>query len=258
MSVQSDKFRTKKLDQSPYLFHFTSGTVEEAKANLNSILKEKKLRARSKDYICFTASPITQVGSFFDTKVIRTGQPMYQPYGIGFSRDILIKQYGAKNVAYGDATDEALMAHIGMGWRFLKLDVDVYDYEYLREWRTHGNVLDFSGFPKDHIIVIAPTDDSLLDFVTREYCVLSWDIDEQTGQKFDDYVEQWDRAWKGVSLEQIKNQNLLNDYQVSGSTADQRIGDDMFYEVTEQMMRKTKEINEMIAKSWEEFMNGTK
>ena len=69
-------------------------------------------------------------------------------------------------------------------------------------------------------------------------------------------MEQWDRAWKGVSLEQIKNQNLLNDYQVSGSTAGQKIGDDMFYEVTEQMRRKVKAINNMIAKSWEEFMNG--
>ena len=62
--------------------------------------------------------------------------------------------------------------------------------------------------------------------MTREYYVLSWDIDEQTGQKFDSYVEQWDRVWKGVSLEQIKNQNLLNDYQVSGSSAEQKIGGD--------------------------------
>lgn len=258
MSLGSDKFRTKKLDQSPYLFHFTTGTAEMAKSILKQILEEKRLRARAKDYICFTASPITQVGEFFQTKVNRTGQPMYQPYGIGFSRDILIKNYGAKNVIYGDDADSVAMVKEGMDWRFLKLDVDEYDYEYLREWRIQGSEFDFSTFPKEHIIVIAPTEDSLLDFVTREYCVLSWDIDEQTGQKFDDYVEQWDRAWKGVSLEQIKNQNLLNDYQVSGSTASQKIGDDMFDAVTEQMMRKTKEINAMIAKNWEEFMNGTK
>ena len=258
MSAGSDKFRTKKLDQSPYLFHFASGTVEEAKAILKSILEEKRLRSNTKDYICFTASPITQVGDFFQTKINRTGQPMYQPYGIGFSRDILIRTFGAKNVVYGDSVDEALMTQIGMDWRFLKLDVDNYDFEYLREWRIKGSVFDFSSFPKEHIIVIAPTEDSLLDFVTHEYCVLSWDIDEQTGQKFDDWVEQWDRAWKGVSLEQIMNQNLLNDYQVSGCTANQIIGDDMFYEVSEQMSRKTKELNEAIAKSWEEFMNGSK
>lgn len=156
-------------------------------------------------------------------------------------------------MVYGDSNDEFLMSQIGMDWRFLKLDVDEYDFEYLREWRTPGKELDFSSFPQENIIVIAPTDDSLLDFVTREYCVLSWDIDEQTGQKFDDYVEQWDRVWKGVSLEQIKNQNLLNDYQVSGSTAEQKIGDDMFDAVTERMNRKTKELNELIAESWKKF-----
>lgn len=256
MSIGSDKFRTKKLDQSPYLFHFTSGTDGEAKDKLKSILSEKKLRARTNDYICFTASPITQVGDFFKTKVNRTGQPMYQPYGIGFSRDYLIKHCGVKNVIYGDDEDAKIMHDNGLGWRFLKLDVETYDFEYLREWRIPGKEFDFSGFPKEHIIIIAPTDDSLLDFVTREYCVLSWDIDEQTGQKFDDYIEQWDRAWKGVSLEQVKNQNLFNDYQVSGSTIDQKIGDDMFNEVTEKMNRKTREINELIAKSWQEFIGG--
>ena len=179
---------------------------------------------------------------------------MYQPYGIGFLRDLLIKHYGAKNVIYGDDADGALMARAGLDWRFLKLDVDTYDYEYLREWRIQGSEFDFSSFPKEHIIIISPTENSLLDFDTHEYCVLSWDIDEQTGQKFDDYVEKWDRAWKGVSLEQIKNQNLLNDYQVSGSTAEQKIGDDMFDAVTEQLMRKTNEINAMIAKSWKEVL----
>ena len=50
------------------------------------------------------------------------------------------------------------------------------DYEYLREWRVPGKEFDFSGFPREHIIVIAPTEDSLLDFVTREYYVSSWDM----------------------------------------------------------------------------------
>ena len=135
MSTKSDKFRTKKLDQSPYLFHFTSGTEEEAKDKLKSILLDKKLQARRDEFICFTASPITQVGGFFQTKVNRTGQPMYQPYGIGFSRDILIRNYGAKNVIYGDDADGKIMEDNGLGWRFLKLDVDTCDFEYLREWR---------------------------------------------------------------------------------------------------------------------------
>lgn len=144
------------------------------------------------------------------------------------------------------------MSVCGMNWRFMKLDVVNYDFEWLREWRIKGKEFDFSEFPKEHIIVIAPTDDKLLDFVTRDYCVQSWDYDEQTGEKFDDWVEMYDRCWKGTSLESIRKKNLLDDYQVSGSTLSQRIGDDMFEEVAEQMSRKTKELNEAIAKCWEE------
>jgi len=43
-----------------------------------------------------------------------------------------------------------------------------------------------------------------------------------------------------------------DNYQVSGSTVTRIIGTDMFEEVTEQMSRKTKELNELIAKSWED------
>ena len=257
MSIGSDKFRTKKRDQSPYLFHFISGKEYEAAEILKTILQEKCLRSRKDEYICFTASPITQVGEFFETLVNRTGQPMYQPYGIGFSRDILIRGYGAKNVIYGDEADEKTMANCGLSWRFLKLNVDSYDYEWLREWRVPGKEFDFSNFPKEHIIVIAPTDDKLLDFVTREYCVQSWDYDENTGEKFDDWLEMYDRSWKGLSLESIRNQNFINDYQVSGSTISQIIGADMFNEVSEQMDRKVKELNEAIAKSWEDMFGNT-
>lgn len=254
MSISSDKFRTKKRDQSPYLFHFTSGNEYEAAEILKTILQEKKLKSKKNDYICFTASPITQVGEFFETLVNRTGQPMYQPYGIGFSRDILISKYGAKNVIYGDEADEKAVAKSGLCWRFLKLDVDSYDFEWLREWRVPGKDFDFSEFPKEHIIVIAPTDDKLLDFVTRDYYVQTWDYDENTGKKFDDWVEMYDRSWKGLSLESIRDQNFVDDYQVSGSTITQIIGADMFEEVSEQMSRKTKELNEAIAKSWEDML----
>lgn len=262
MAAVSDKFRSSKRDQSPYLFHFTSGSEIEAKETLKTILEEKRLRSLTKDYICFTASPITQLGQFFETTVKKTGRPMYQPYGIGFSRDILIRDYGAKNVIYGDKEDATKLMACGMDWRFLELSIDDYDYEWLREWRIKGNEFDFSSFPKEHIIVIAPTDDSLIDFVTRDYCVQSWDYDESTGEKFEDWVEMYDRSWKGTSLEFIRDRNLLNDYQVSGSTLCQQIGGDMFNEVSEQMSRKADELNKLIAKSWEEsfgqFMDDNK
>ena len=40
MSAGSDKFRTKKLDQSPYLFHFASGTEYEAKNDIGFVSRK--------------------------------------------------------------------------------------------------------------------------------------------------------------------------------------------------------------------------
>ena len=59
MGTLDNKFRRVKPDQSPYLFHFTKGTPEEAKNAMYSIIEHKKLISKSQDYICFTASPIT-------------------------------------------------------------------------------------------------------------------------------------------------------------------------------------------------------
>lgn len=252
MASICDKFRKTKLDQSPYLFHFTSG--EDCKSILKTILKEQRLISNNKDYICFTASPITQVGEFFNTLVNATGQPMYQPYGIGFSRNILIREYGAKNVIYGDADDEETIEKCGMGWRFLKLDVDRYDFEWLREWRLSGSEFNFSKFPKEHMIVIVPTDDEILDFVTKEYYVQYSGYDATTGKQFEDLFEKFERIYKGTSLESIHNKNILTDYQVSGSTVTQIIGHDMSEEMADLMAKRTIELNDAIAKSVEDFL----
>lgn len=91
MGTISDKFRRTRLDQTPYLFHFTKGTAEKSKESLYSILNQKKLISKKYDFVCFSASPITSIHKFFETKVNSTNLPMYQPFGIGFSRDLLIK-----------------------------------------------------------------------------------------------------------------------------------------------------------------------
>ena len=100
MGIISDKFRRTRLDQTPYLFHFTKGTKKEGKESLYSILNQEKLISKKDDFVCFSASPITSIHKFFETKVKSTNLPMYQPFGIGFSRDLLIKEYGARNVIY--------------------------------------------------------------------------------------------------------------------------------------------------------------
>lgn len=80
---------------------------------------------------------------------------MYQPFGIGFSRDVLVRDFGARNVIYYDDNESELIPE-DLKWRALRLNVDTYDFEYLREWRIKGGEFDFSKFPKEHLIVIAP------------------------------------------------------------------------------------------------------
>lgn len=86
MADISNKFRKVRLDQSPYLFHFVKGEEKNPHSVLNKILEEKKLKS-PRGYICFTASPVTSLSDFFEVKVLRTGSPLYYPYGIGFSND---------------------------------------------------------------------------------------------------------------------------------------------------------------------------
>lgn len=89
MGIVDVKLRSKRIDQSPYLFHFTKGTLEEAAHSMYSIIEMQKLISE-RGYISFTASPITALKRFFETPIYRTSQPMYQPIGIGFSRDLLV------------------------------------------------------------------------------------------------------------------------------------------------------------------------
>ena len=197
MGTFDSKFRSVKPDQSPYLFHFTKGTSEEAKNAMNSIIEQKKLISKSTDYVCFTATPITAMHRFFKTTVNRTGLPMYQPFGIGFARDILVRDFGARNVIYCDV-EELRLIDDDFKWRTEPLIVNSYDFEYLREWRIKGKEFDFSGFPQDQIIIIAPYLDDLNDLVSGH----------------------------DLALNAIES-GCTDDYQVSGATLSQKIDEDM-------------------------------
>ena len=163
MAYFNDKFKMARLDQSPYLFHFINGHDLSPHETLRKILEEKQL-VSSKGYICFSASPLTAITKFFEVKVNSTGKPMYQPWGLGFSRDILVRDFGARNVIYTDGT-EGIPEYLE--WRTQKLDVDSYDFEYLREWRINKGKFDFSGFPRGDMIVIAPDYNCLNDLVVK-------------------------------------------------------------------------------------------
>lgn len=225
MGIISDKFRRTRLDQTPYLFHFTKGTKKEGKESLYSILNQEKLISKKDDFVCFSASPITSIHNFFETKVNSTNLPMYQPFGIGFSRDLLIKGYGARNVIY--CNDQELKSIPNdLKWRTQNLNIDTYDFEYLREWRIKGKIFDFKDFPKEQIIIIAPYIDDVNDLVTIHDLVIEPYFNELTGDLEPDVQEVFNRGYKGLSLDEI-NKICNNDYEVLNAVSNQIIDQDM-------------------------------
>ena len=222
MAYFNDKFKMARLDQSPYLFHFINGYDPSPHETLRKILEEKQL-VSSKGYICFSASPLTAITKFFEVKVRSTGQPMYQPWGLGFSRDILVRDFGARYVIYTDGT-EGIPDHLE--WRTDKLNVDSYDFECLREWRIKGGQFDFSDFPRGDMIVIAPDYNCLNDLVVRFDMEFTPFVNHYTGDIEEDWSEVWKREWKGISVDKL-GEDILDDYAVSGSTITQILDEDM-------------------------------
>lgn len=225
MGVSDYKFRSSKTDQSPYLFHFTKGDLKNAKDALHSILNSQKLVSAEDDYVCFTASPITSLHKFFQTKVYKTGLPMYQPFGIGFKRDILIEQCNARNVVYCGESDLDLIPE-ELHWRRQLLSVNSYDFEYLREWRIQGREFDFSSFPKEEMVIVAPTEHDILDLVVGPEEVPYLLGNPITGDQYIDTEIVYQRMYKGLSMEAINN--FLSDYSVSNEVNKQILYEDMF------------------------------
>lgn len=244
----SERIRASKLDQTPYLFHFIKGKPESAKNDLMSILYSGQIYSRSdNDHICFSASPVTQLGTFFQTLNHNTNQPIYQPYGIAFPRDIMIQHKGARNVIYGGEQECKELVKAGFGWRSMILDVNSSYWEWLREWRTYGKVFDFKSI-KDHILIITRTQKELLDIAVNVGYMESFDYDPTTGEEYLELVETYDRKWKGVSIESIVHNDYMNDYQLREALSQQQIGEDMFDDVAEQHRKDTARLNALIAK----------
>ena len=227
MSIFNDKFKRVRLDQSPYLFHFINSDDTNPLKTLQKILEEKKLISEKRSYICFSASPITAITKFFETPIHRTGRPLYQPWGVGFSRDRLVRDFNARNVIYTDGTENIPE---NLAWRTDKLNVDSYDFEYLREWRIKGTVFDFSQFPKEDIIVIAPTIDALNSVVTKFDMEFAPYVNYYTGDIIENWEESFTREWKGISVDTL-GVIYLDDYAISSGTISQILGEDMLEKI---------------------------
>lgn len=241
--------RSSKLDLSPYLFHFIKGRVQNPMSDLMGMLKDRQIWSRSRmNYICFTSSPITQVGDFFDTKIYTTGKPLYQCYGLAFPRDLLISGYGARNVIYTDIAEQQYLSRTPYSWRCEPLNPVHNDWEWLREWRTPGSVFDFRNISDEDIIIITPTQKDLLKLVVHESLMEGTDFDPTTGEEYPELFEVYDRKMKGISLERIREVSYLNDYTLMEEIERQVIGEDMFDEEAEQTRKDIAALNTLIAK----------
>lgn len=228
MAYLNDKFKKARLDQSPYLFHFIKGSDPDPLGTLKKILEEKRLISKY-GRICFSASPLTSITKFFDEKCNSTGMPLYHPCGIGFSRDVLVKNYQARNVIYVDAEEREKVPEEFI-WRTDILEVDSYDFEYLREWRIKGNVFDFSEISFEDILVIAPDLEHLNDLVVKYEWIFKPIVDYENGYVDPDWDEEWKRAWKGVAVDVIRDA-YQDDFAMSKATSSQIEDQDMFKEL---------------------------
>ncbi len=208
---------------SPFLFHFTSG--EDPFGNINSIIDEQRLVCNSsaEDYlkaVCFTESPLTlskQVFNYMNS----WSKPRFSKYGIAFKRDVLIRDYLARPVIYGDEHEYKLLPD-ELKWRFELLDVNQHDFQWLREWRIKGEIFNFSNISTDDIIIITPTTEDLGKIVAfQEFDELDFEFDH--GENFPYPIYKLSREWKGISFEMLSSYST--DRELERDTDLQKIGE---------------------------------
>lgn len=151
---------------------------------------------------------------------------MYAPFGIGFNRALLIRNYGASNVIYGDTRVKEMLPK-ELLWRYENLNMDSYDFEWLREWRIEGgedcSCFDFRTFPKNEIIIVTKDEKSLAACVRETDFDVESDYAHEMQQSYPHLVIFDTRKWKGLTLDQIKE--ISDDYGLSAYTQTQIIGE---------------------------------
>ena len=219
----SHNLRDRKPDLSPFLFHFTSG--KDPFGNINSIIGERRLvcRRNVETYlkaVCFSESPLTlslQVFNYMN----KWPKPRFSKYGLGFKRDVLIRDCVARPVIYGDEHEYELLPN-ELKWRFERLDVSQRDFQWLREWRIKGDTFDFSNISTDDIIIITPTNEDLGRIVAfQEFDELDFEFDH--GETFPCPIYKLSRGWKGISFEMLSFYST--DRELERDTDLQKIGE---------------------------------
>ena len=220
MANPSNTLRRLKPDLTPYLFHFTGGP--NPIVNMKSILGQKKL-VSGRGFNCFTDSPLTMLGEqlrYMD----KFPKPMYSQFGIGFIRDVLIREHGCRPVIYGDENEQKLIDS-SLNWRFEPLDVVEHDFTWLREWRIAGGEFDFSGIKQSDIIVVAPNEEALHEITMDVDVDVEFDYDNFTKESYPYPVYTVRRIWKGIPLSQAAS--FKDDNEMHQTIESQKIGEEI-------------------------------
>lgn len=217
------KIRVQRPDLSPYLFHFTKGANPER--NMNEILSTQKL-VSDEGYICFTEAPISSMIPLLDY-FAGFPKPMYSRYAIGFNRKILVENYLAQPVIYGVGDDKSKIDS-SLHWKYLEYNPTNNDYQWLREWRIKGGSFDFSKFPREEIIIITPDNDSLLRISSEEDFDVEFVYEHEIRASRPYLKYKAIRKWIGFSLDDLRREEKLTDYQISGMTLMQNLEENIF------------------------------
>ena len=141
----------------------------------------------------------------------KTKKPMLGKFGVGFKRDMLIEEYGARPVIYCD-----FLGKFDIGennhWLCEELDIQKHDFQWLREWRIKDN-FDFSKVDRNNIVIVVENKN---------------DIDT-CGVYVDNIVSHYDNGkiydadfdvkclYRCIALDELKKEikdNILGDYEL--------------------------------------------
>lgn len=182
-----------RQDMTKFLFHFTKGP--HAFETLCKIISSKKLKdINDNGQICFTEAPLNfliPLFKYFEDSYPH--DPMYAPYGIGFSKKSIFKA-GGRPVIYGLEEEKALLSE-DIHWRFQKMDFPIPNYSWLREWRINKKSINLN--PKNFFIITKTKEENLL--LTHRM------VDNSPSNYDNDGAFIIEREYIGISLDEINS-----------------------------------------------------
>jgi len=188
---------------------------------LEKIISEMSLKS-SKGYICFTEAPLIH-----SIKLLNYFQsypnPMYSKYAIGFPKDILYNQHGARPVIYGKEGEDALL-DASIRWRFEKFDTCSHDYTWLREWRINSNCFDFRELENDFLVIVQ-TKGELETLTIGETGDIPVEFENELGHTISYEYSYEYRVRKGFAIEEIMN--ITDDHRLCQDANLQKIGEEL-------------------------------